>query len=418
MADGDQKPQNQTDEHQEMDIQNDEAESNGDKDTTKKTIDVKDDEVICAVRKLFVHSQWLSVQSTYFKALFYSGMKETYSKEVIMKIYEHELEAHLVLIEAMYKPDVLKDKDYHLIVQVLILANKYDVPLVTTKCKTFLKATTASLEMCEYILQQTEHLTEMALVHDMLQRFLVKEFTPFDKMWTTEKFTALSEAALRLLFKSDDLATQSENTMFVALMEWVKLNISEEALDKCELLDIVRFEFMSVDFLYDVVQHHTVASTMPGFTKHLLKGLAYQGFSTMRQEKLQPKPKERPHVKVAGPTYLWVIDEKLDNILSYSPEKRIGSDYFWHKGYKMRLYLSYSQDLSKCKLALGIMSLEGEACLYAGFQARSNLFSLQTIQAKKQWCAAHGSRVFGISCNIERRPNKNSYYIEVWVEIA
>ena len=39
-----------------------------------------------------------------------------------MKIYEHELEAHQTLIEAMYKLDVLKEKDYRLVVQVLVLA--------------------------------------------------------------------------------------------------------------------------------------------------------------------------------------------------------------------------------------------------------------------------------------------------------
>ena len=415
VADEDQKPECQTDEHQEMDIQNDEAENNGDKDTTKKTSDVRDDEVICAVRKLFVHSQWLSVQSSYFKALFYSGMKETYSKEVIMKIYEHELEAHLVLIEAMYKPDVLKDKDYRLIVQVLILANKYDVPLVTIRCKSVLTATAGSLEICEYILQQTEHLTEM---NDVLQKFLVKEFTQFDKTWKTEKFTALSEGALRLLLKSDDLAIQSENTIFVALMKWVRSNISDEALDKCDLLDLVKFEFMSVNFLYDVVQHHTVASMMPGFTKHLLKGLAYQGFSAMRKEKLQPKPKKRPY-SYAGPTHSCVIDiEKLDNILSHSPEKRIVLNYFWHKGYKMCLYLSYSLDSCKCKLSLEILSLEGEACLYVGFRASSKLFALREIEAEKQWCAAHGSRALDISCTMDRNPSKKSYHMDVWVEIA
>ena len=418
MADEDQKPQNQTDEHQEMDIQNDEAESNGDKDTTKKTSDVKDDEVICAVRKLFVHSQWLSVQSTYFKALFYSGMKETYSKEVVMKIYEHELEAHVVLIEAMYKPNVLKDKDYHLIVQVLILANKYDVPLVATKCKSFLMATAASLEMCEYILQQTEHLTEMNLVHDMLQTFLVKEFTPFDKIWTTEKFTALSEAALRLLFKSDDLATQSENTIFAALMKWARSNISNEALDKCDLLDVVKFEFMSVDFLYDVVQHHTIASMMPGFTKHLLKGLAYQGFSAMRQEKLRQKPKKRPYLKSVGPTHYWVIDDKLAKMLSNFPGRRIISDVFFHQGYEMVLGLAYSKDLSKCFFQLAIVNLNGEeACLSVSLQAKSSIFHSEIIEKKNLWYTASRT-TRNVFSQLERSQSKTGFEICVWVEIA
>lgn len=61
--------------------------------------------------KLFVHSSWLAVHSSYFKAMFSSGMKETHSREVVMKIYQSEYQAHLTLIEAIYKLDVLNDKE-------------------------------------------------------------------------------------------------------------------------------------------------------------------------------------------------------------------------------------------------------------------------------------------------------------------
>ena len=242
--------------HKEINIkdQKKEVESIDDKDSENKT-SKRTDRHKFLVRKMFVHSQWLSVLSPYFKALFHSGMKETFSKEVVMKIYECELEAHFVLIEAMYRLDVLNDKEYHLIVEVLVLAHKYDVSIVIKNCKYVLFFTAPSLEMCEYILQKTEYLPEMTGVNDMLQTFLVKEFTPIDKTWTTEKFTGLSKAALRLLLKSDDLVTQSENTIFVALIEWVSSNIFFSALcNKCDLLDVVRFEFMSVDFLSDVVR--------------------------------------------------------------------------------------------------------------------------------------------------------------------
>ena len=300
-AEENQKFQNETGTHQEINIQdqNKEVESIDDKDSEKKTSKTTDGNEF-PVRKLYVHSQWLSVLSPYFKALFYSGMKETFSKEVVMKIYECELEAHLVLIEAMYRLDVLKDKDYHLIVQVLVLAHKYDVSIVIKKCKYVLLSTTPSLEMCEYILKKTEHFSELTGVNDMLQTFLVKEFSPIDKTWTTEKFIGLSKAALKLLLKSDDLATQSENTIFVALMEWVSSNIFT-ACNKCDLLDVVRFEFMSVDFLYDVVRQNWWAQRMPGFTSYLQKGLAYHGFSETRREQLKPKPKKRQSLKRCGP---------------------------------------------------------------------------------------------------------------------
>ena len=400
--------------------QNKETECCNDKDTESKTSETAgDDENKSILSKLFIHSQWLSVQSPYFKALFYSGMKETYSKEVVMKIYEHELQPHLTLIEAMYKLDVLNDKDCRLIVQVLVLAHKYDVRHVIKKCKYVLLSTTPSLEMCECILREIKRLSDMTDIYDMLEKFLLKEFKPIDKTWTMEKFTRLSRAALRLLFKSDSLATQSENTIFVALMKWVRLNIPWKARDKCDLLDVVRFEFMSVDFLYDAVQSHIVAKTMPKFNKYLLKGLAYHGFSQTRREQLEPKPKKRVFVADAGPTFSWVIGDELEKILSQFPGECVVSSKFWCQGYSMNLQLGYdSEDLSKCCFYLTILGLKSEACLCVSYKAKSDLFASRTVQLEKTLYteSRHSWGYESLECD-KAQIREKGYTIDVWVEI-
>ena len=410
---------NQTEEHQESSMKNPSEETErpdeDNKDNENKTRKPTNDEKKSIARKLFVHSQWLSAQSSYFKALFYSGMKETYSKEVVMKVYDHELEAHLLLIEAMYKLDVLNDKDYCLVVQVLVLANKYDVSLVIKKCKYILMAATPSIEMCEYVLKQTEHLTKMDPVYDVLQTFLVKEFTPFHETWTTVKFTGLSKAALRLLLKSDDLATQSENMIFVALMKWVDCNYLFR-WDKCDMLDVVRFEFMSIDFLYDVVRHDFRAKKMPGFTNYLQNGLAYHGFSEMRREQLEPKPKKRPTVKVSSPTFSWVIDESLEKELLQSPEERVYSETFWCQGYEMQLMLQFPDDGTTCEFYLIVNNLEDKACLCVSYKAKSNLFRYRTIEVTKRLYTG-SSNCWGKG-NIARNKNVKGETIDVWVEIA
>ena len=346
-------------------------------------------------------------------------MKETYSKEVVMKIQEHELRAHLTLIEAMYKLDVLNDKDYHLVVQVLVLAHKYDVPYVIKKCKYVLLLTTPSLEMCEYILQEIKHLSDTADIYEMLEKFLVKEFTPIDDTWTSRKFTKLSKAALRLLLRSDSLGTRSENTVFVALMKWVKL-IPRTARYTCDLLDLVRFEFMSVDFLYDVVQDHSVARWMPEFNKYLQKGLAYHGFSQMRREQLEPKPKKRPFVENAGPTFSWVIDDKVEEKLTKFPGKSVFSNIFWYHGHPMRLHLSYdSENLNKCSFYLNTLHMKSEACLCVSYRAKSTLFARGSVQtaAKRLFTAsAYGWGYDGLECN--KAQKGKGYTIDVWVEIA
>jgi hypothetical protein len=414
-----QKLQHEVEDSQEIcnEVQNVETNSDDIDSDSKASETAGDDENKSILSKLFVHSQWLSVQSPYFKALFYSGMKETYSKEVVMKIYEYELQAHLTLIEAMYKLDVLIDKDYHLVVQVLVLAHKYDVRHVIKKCKYVLLSTTPSLDMCEYCLREIKHLSDIADIYDMLEKFLVKEFTPIDKTWTMEKFTGLSKAALRLLLESDSLATQSENTIFVALMKWVRLNIFWKARDKCDLLDVLRFEFMSVDFLYDVVQHDDVATEMPGFNKYLLKALAYHGFSQVRREQLEPKPKKRPFVADAGPTFSWVIDNELEERLSKIPGKSVVSNKFWNQGYPMQLFLNYNwADLSKCSFYLKILNMTSEACLCVNYKVKSRLFTSWLVQGEKILFTA-GRSSWGKK-DLERNEAHRGYTIDVWVEIA
>ena len=387
---------------------------NAENNKTSKVTSAKDKSI---VSKLFVHSQWLSAQSSYFKSLFYSGLKETYSKEVVMKIYERELQAHLTLIEAMYKLDVLNDKDYKLIVEVLVLAHKYDVRLLVKKCKYVLLSITPNLDICEYVLHGIKHISDTAAICEMLKEFLVKEFTPIEKTWNTDKFIDLSEPALRLLLGSDHLATQSENTIFVALMKWIRVNLSWRARRACDLLDVLRFEFMSVDFLHDVVQDHSIAKVMPGFNKYIQKGLAYHGFSKVRKEQLEPKPKKRPYVADFGPTFSWVIDNGLHKKLTASPGKFFYSDVFWYQGYKMKLKLMYMDNLTRCGFFFTICNLKGKACLYASYRAQSSLFASRTLRtAKRCFTAPEPDWGFwNLECNIDAM--EKGYTIDIWVDI-
>jgi hypothetical protein len=72
---------------------------------------------------IYMHSLWLSVQSTYFLSLLHSsGMKETHDAEVHIKIPESEENAHLNLLEAMYHGDILNDKTVDELLAVLELA--------------------------------------------------------------------------------------------------------------------------------------------------------------------------------------------------------------------------------------------------------------------------------------------------------
>ena len=388
----------------------------GEKDSNRSASEVAGDKNKSIVSKLYVHSQWLAVQSPYFKALFYSGMKESNSKEVVMKIYEHELEAHQTLVEAMYKLDVLKDKEYRLVVQVFVLAHKYDARHIFKKCKYVLLSTTPSLEMCKYILAEIKHLSDTADIHEMLEKFLVKEFSPLDETWNLDEFFELSEAALKLLLRSDNLATISEDTIFLALMKWVQLNIPGEDREKCDLLDLVRFEFLSVDFLYDKVQDHYVASQMPGLSKYVVKGLAYRAFSETRREQLEPKPKRRP-VEIGPPTFSWVIDEELKRRLTRPPGTMVYSDNFLYRGYSMQLRLGFAKDLNTCSFYFAVCDLQYGVSLLITYKVQSDLFAGKKIKSTKRLYTNKTSNWGYKSLDRNKSLTEKCFTIDVWVKI-
>ena len=293
--------------------------------------------------KIFVHTTWLAVHSEYFRALFYSGMKESTAKEVHMIIPESEEKGHLMMLEAIYRPSILDTASVDQLLLVLGLADKYNVGFVFRKCKYVLHAMVLSIETCEKIMDVIQVKLSMANVSelfDKVQEFLVEDFSPLDTNWQTEEFEDLSEASLKCLLSSDNLTTYSENTVFHALMAWIKSNIpsSERGLNSHSLLTVVRFELMSIDYLYNVVRHHLIATKMAHFADLYLKGVTYHALPERIRKLPHVKPVQRK--RVSGYTtpvqYIWEIEKDELDILK-NDTAQISSEPFWSCGYRMRM---------------------------------------------------------------------------------
>ena len=136
-------------------------------------------EIILRQRKFYIHSSWLAVQSSYFRSLFFDGITESISpKEVNVQILESEEQAHLMLLEAMYKIDTLDNANVDTLLEVLRLAHKYHVKFVFKKCKYCLQAMVDSREICEKItcfIKDDNTITDVADLASTLQSFLAKE---------------------------------------------------------------------------------------------------------------------------------------------------------------------------------------------------------------------------------------------------
>ena len=294
--------------------------------------------------KFFVHGSWLALQSSYFRSLFFSGMKESNSKEVHVKISQSEEKAHLQLLEAMYKVDTLDNVDVDELLIVLELAHKYDAKFAFRKCKYALQATELSLQTCEKIMCfiKIEHnMTDVEDLAATLQTFLAHEFSPLDKTWQTTSFGNLSQTSLKYLLSSNELITQSENTVFHALMHWLQFNelVPTSSDQQTPLLSVIRFELMPVDYLYNVVQHHPIAAKMADFNRLYLNGVTYHALTSEIKERLTVKPIKRTAISEDIVQYTWnILNNKIEE--SVSTQEELKSDEFWCCGYKMQLSLA------------------------------------------------------------------------------
>ena len=345
--------------------------------------------------KLYIHSAWLALQSSYFRSLFFSGMKESSAKEVHVQILANEEQAHLMLLEAMYKVDTLDNAGVDELLEVLRLADKYDVKFVFKKCKYVLHDMVDSLEICEQIMCFIKVENTIPDVEDLvriLQSFLVKEFSPLDRTWQTTSFKDLCEPSLKYLLSSDELVTVSENTVFHALMHWIEERDIENVVESREissLLSVIRFELIPVDYLYNIVQHHPVAKKLPGFNDHYLRGISFHALSAIMKQRLPHQSVKRKDETQPFVAYTWVVPTyKLRGAAFMLSDETLKSEEFWYCGYKMILVISKIVKTGNVKdkysvftatLSLKICNLNEQSEVSIEWKPTSECFMFQTF---------------------------------------
>ena len=307
--------------------------------------------------KIYVHGLWLAVQSSYFRSLLHSsGMKETHDTEVHLKIPESEEKAHLVLLEAMYRCDVLNDnKSVDELLAVLELADKYDVKFVFKKCKYVLQHNATTFESSTKIMHVIKVKHNMNDGEDLaatLQSVLAQEFSPLDENWQSEKFTCLSEPSVKYLLRSDDLIVQSENTVFHALMYWMEQNdVDPAGLEETnDLLAVVRFKLVTIDYLCNVIKNHPIALKMPQFNELYLGGMTHHAIPVEQKRLLEEQPVLRKKHERNIIQYTFVVKKEDFETASGRAGRAVEliSDEFWACGYKMSLHLTIHGSSYRC----------------------------------------------------------------------
>ena len=296
--------------------------------------------------QIHVHSFWLSIQSPYFRSLFYSsGMKENQDKVVHIKVPVSEENAHLILLEAVYRADVLNDKTVDELLAVLELANKYNLKFVFKKCKYVLQENATTFQICTRIMHVIKVKHNMDDVEDLaatLQLVLADEFSPLDVNWQSEKFTNLSEPSLKYLLSSNELSVVSENTVFHALMYWMEENGVDPAdlVEANDLLAVVRFELVTIDYLYNVINNHPVASKMPKFNELYIAGMTYHAIPEEQKKLLERKPVLRRKPEKTVFQHVFVVKEEDFKTARETGVYKCAGE-FWACGYNMSIVLIF-----------------------------------------------------------------------------
>ena len=272
-------------------------------------------------------------------------MKESTSKEVHVKVSESEEATHLMLLEAIYKADIMNEATVEQLLAVLELADKYDVKFVFKKCKYVLQTRTNTVDVCKQVMHVIKEKHRFEDVEDLtatMQVTMGQNFTPLENHLETEKFTNVSQPFVKYLLSSSSLQTRCENTVFQALMHWMEVNnVDPESLKKADsgLLKSVRFENLTIDYLYNVVRIHPIASKMPGFQDLMLQGMTYHALTPeLKQCASEVTPRQRQGLNVNTPQYTWAIPKSQ---LFIHKNTKIESEKFRLCGYKACMQVQY-----------------------------------------------------------------------------
>ena len=272
-------------------------------------------------------------------------MKESSSKEVHVKVSESEEATHLMLLEAIYKADILNGASVEELLAVLELADKYDVKFVFKKCKYVLQTRVTTLDICKQVMHVIKEKHSFGDVEDLaatMQVTMGGDFTPLQNHWQTENFTSQSQPFVQYLLGSSDLQTRCENTVFQALMHWMEVsNVDPTSLEKDSgLLKSVRFEKLTIDYLYNVVRAHPIASKMPGFQDLMLQGMTYHALSPELKQRLtgEVTPRQRQILNTGIPQFTWTISKS--QLFTFN-STRIDSEKFWLCGYKAYMQIEF-----------------------------------------------------------------------------
>ena len=199
-------------------------------------------------------------------------------------------------------------------------------------------------------------------------------------------------------------------------MYWIEQrgveNVSESE-GMSSLLSIVRFELMPIDYLYNIVQHNSVAKKFADFNDHYLRGISYHALSDALKERLPCQPVKREANTQSSIPYTWVIPrDDLDELVG--TDESLKSDEFWYCGYRMVMVITdviKSKNLLQNKamftatINLAIINLTEQSKVMIQWQPASQSFKSTHVEKKHTFIKYGRMSSVRVNYRIEIKPD-------------
>ena len=227
-----------------------------------------------------VNSLLLAAHSKYFNSMMTNNMEEKSTKQIEFKAESiDEYNALNAVIKLFYGHDIKEIKNEN-ILDMLAVANKLQANYIFNKLSKALKVN--SIDICNKILgvlfsKDIDH-SLYEVVEQEASKFLLKTFSKFDDILCDildiEDFMNLNIYSLCSLLADEEISASNENMVYLAVREWImrskfskEMSLEETAEDHKDMIrqlfSCIRFEYLTTDFMFNIVKNDIVISKLP-----------------------------------------------------------------------------------------------------------------------------------------------------------
>ena len=269
--------------------------------------------LVAGGEKFRAHKVVLAAASPYFKAMFCtSGMKECRQRDVPLK----GIKACILstLIEFAYTSELLVSEMN--VCALLPAATMFQMTHVIEACCTFLEHQLDPSNCIGIARFAQEHGCDDLYLK--ATQFLDREFSRVAQM---EEFQQMTPDQLMQLIKRDELNVRCESEVYMAVINWVRLNEKARCKHMERLLSAVRCHFLTPGFLQMQLKNCELLKKMSPCRDYLSR--CYKDLTLHKCINIKRRnPSAPPVIYVAG----GYLRHSLSNLECYNPQTKE-----WHK---------------------------------------------------------------------------------------